>query len=197
MRRNNRLPARGCTALLVVLGGLLLSGCRETPVPLPRGYFRIELPAPGYVADVSPSGCTFERPVYARVGPGETRDQITYFTLDFLPLDAQTFVAHFPLRGDLDAHIAAVHEEVATHEIKASGIGRRRFAFPERKVYGVLFDLEGPVATPIHIYATDSVSNFLHATVYFNHRPNPDSIAPSRERVQADLERWIETLAWP
>jgi gliding motility-associated lipoprotein GldD len=90
-----------------------------------------------------------------------------------------------------------VHGEVATHEIKASGIGRRRFAFPAHRVYGVFFDLEGPVATPIHLYATDSVNHFLHATLYFNHRPNPDSIAPALERVQADMERWVETLTWP
>jgi gliding motility-associated lipoprotein GldD len=176
---------------------LLALGCRDTPVPLPRGYFRIELPEPAYVTDSSPSRLAFQRPVYARVGPGEFRDSASFFTLDFPTLDAQVFVAHFPLHSDLDAHVAAVHGEVATHEIKASGIGRRRFAFPAHRVYGVFFDLEGPVATPIHLYATDSVNHFLHATLYFNHRPNPDSIAPALERVQADMERWVETLTWP
>lgn len=182
----------------VGLVGAGLIGCSETPVPLPRGYFRIELPAASYAPAASaPSGLSFELPSYARVGTVETRADAAFFTLDFLPLDAQVFVAHFPLRGDLDAHLAAVHEEVGTHEIKASGIGRRRFAFPEHRVYGVMFDLEGPVATPVHVFATDSVAHFVHATLYFNHRPNPDSIAPSLQRVQADLQHWVETLRWP
>lgn len=183
--------------LLLLTMWLFGVACGDPPVPLPRGYFRINLPEPSYTEDVAPSGLRFHRPVYAQLGAGEKRDAATYFTLDFPTLDAQVFVAHFQLRGDLDDHIAAVHEEVATHEIKASGIGRRRFAFPEQRVFGVFFDLEGPVATPIHLFATDSTTNFLHASLYFNHRPNPDSIAPSLDRVQSDLEHWVETLRWP
>jgi len=186
-----------CNLLCGLAMVLVAAGCQDPPVPLPRGYFRIALPDPAYTEDIAASGLRFQRPVYAHVGAGEQRDAATFFTLDFPTLDAQVFVAHFALKGDLDAHIAAVHGEVATHEIKASGIGRRRFAFPERRVYGVFFDLEGPVATPVHLFATDSTEHFLHATLYFNHRPNPDSIAPSLDRVQADLEHWVETLHWP
>lgn len=187
-----------CFELLAFAGAVaILGACNEPAVPLPRGYFRIALPEASYVEDASPSGLVFERPTYARVGEGEVREAAAFFTLDFPTLDAQMFVAHFPLRGDLDAHVAAVHEEVATHEIKASGIGRRRFAFPEHRVYGVMFDLEGPVATPVHLYATDSISQFVHATLYFNHRPNPDSIAPALAHVENDLIHWVETLRWP
>ena len=84
-----------------------------------------------------------------------------------------------------------------SHDIKALGIGRKRFAFPDHGVYGVLFELDGPVASPLQFYATDSTHHFIRGSLYFNHVPNPDSLRPSLERVREDTRHLLETLKWP
>jgi gliding motility-associated lipoprotein GldD len=80
--------------------------------------------------------------------------------------------------------------------MKASGIAAKGFDFPENQVSGLLYELSGPVATPLQFLATDSTQHFLRGSVYFNHVPNPDSIAPALEQVKKDLIRLIETLEW-
>ena len=36
----------------------------------------------------------------------------------------------------------------------------------------------------------------MRGSLYFNHRPNPDSTAPVLERMEADVRRIMETLIW-
>jgi hypothetical protein len=59
----------------------------------------------------------------------------------------------------------------------------------------VLFVLEGPVATPLQFFVTDSVT-FTRGSLYFNHRPNPDSVAPVLARLESDLQLLMETIEW-
>ena len=60
----------------------------------------------------------------------------------------------------------------------------------------MIYVLEGPVAAPIQFFVTDSTSNFMRGSLYFNHAPNPDSTAPVLERMEADIRRIMESLEW-
>ena len=88
------------------------------------------------------------------------------------------------------------HKMVFAHEAKATGIAAQQFDFPENNVSGLLYELSGPVATPLQFVATDSTNHFLRGSLYFLHVPNPDSIAPALEHVTKDVVRLIETLKW-
>ena len=45
-------------------------------------------------------------------------------------------------------------------------------------------------------YLTDSTSNFLYGALYFDARPNADSLAPVTERLRTDVRHFAATLAW-
>ena len=52
------------------------------------------------------------------------------------------------------------------------------------------------MATPLQFYITDSTQHFMRGSLYFNHRPNPDSTAPVLDRMEADVRKLMETLRW-
>jgi gliding motility-associated lipoprotein GldD len=56
--------------------------------------------------------------------------------------------------------------------------------------------MKGNAASPAQFYVTDSVRNFLRGSLYFNHTPNADSIAPAANYVLQDMIHMIETLEW-
>ena len=68
--------------------------------------------------------------------------------------------------------------------------------FPDKKVYGIWFPLEGSVASPYQFFVTDSVEHYMRGSLYFNTSPNPDSMAPVIEFVKEDLEKMLETFEW-
>jgi hypothetical protein len=45
-------------------------------------------------------------------------------------------------------------------------------------------------------YLTDSTDNFLYGALYFDARPNADSLAPVTDRIRSDMRHMIATLAW-
>jgi len=65
-----------------------------------------------------------------------------------------------------------------------------------RNVFGVVYDIEGAAASPMQFFLMDSTSHFLRGALYFNHRPNPDSIAPVLEFIRADVMQLSQSLIW-
>jgi gliding motility-associated lipoprotein GldD len=64
------------------------------------------------------------------------------------------------------------------------------------RVFGTLFSVDGDVASPMVFYLTDSTTRFLYGSLYFDARPNADSLAPVTKRIREDLRHFAETLAW-
>ena len=197
----------GLTAILgvVVLG---FSACQDPPVPRPRGYFRIATEAPQYLSAAPECPVQFERAADSRLeavrAVGEGGDGGgkgangggCWFNLAYPQWNARLHFTYLPVRGNLDTLLQEAHDMTFSHDIKSSGIGKRRFTFPEHDVAGLMFELDGPVATPLQFLATDSSRHFLRAALYFEHVPNPDSIAPAYQRIAADVVHLIETLEW-
>jgi gliding motility-associated lipoprotein GldD len=98
-----------------------------------------------------------------------------------------------PLKDYIDYALAKVEE----HEVKADAIdGSLRIIRPDARVFGTFFELKGDVASPFQFYLTDSTSRFVSAAVYFNARPNYDSLRPTLEYLKKDLVRMMNTFEW-
>ena len=179
---------------------LIICGCNDAPAPKPRGYFRIDHAEPIY-REVQPDcPVKFELPQNAaieRMAEVPATEGSCYFNVIYPALNARWHLTLLELNpAELTDRIEDAHQLAFSHDIKAHGIGRKRFSFPEHHVHGVFFELDGPVASPLQFYATDSSHYFVRGSLYFNHVPNPDSLAPSLERVREDARHMIETMEW-
>lgn len=188
---------------MMLLGLALVAGCGEdSPIPRPRGFFRIEMPERQWREVESPCGPRFEVATYAGAVPadnGGSADGFCGFNVAFPMFQAVLHCTYVELSGSeqLDKLVEDAHNMAFNHDIKATGIGRQQFEFAERGVFGLVYNLEGPVATPVQFYATDSLMHYLRGSLYFAHEPQPDSLRPSLEHIRDDLAHLIETLQWP
>lgn len=186
-----------------IIGAIVvaLASCEEPPVPKPRGYHRIEFPAFEYAAYTHPCGLEFDVPVYSkieRIQKPEGAEGTCWFNCA-IPRFSAKLHCTFKTLTDEDHFRSLVedaHQMVFSHEIKAAGIRTQSFDFPEKHVSGVLYTLSGPVASPLQFFATDSTNRFLRGSLYFDHRPNPDSLKPSLAHVEQDIVHLIESLVW-
>ena len=186
-----------------ILIGILvaLAGCEDPPVPKPRGYHRIEFPAFEYAPYAHPCGVSFEVPVYGkieRIEGAAPEAGICWFNCGVPRFSAKLHCTLIPLSDEAQfaSLVEDAHQMVFSHEMKAAGIRTQQFDFPERHVSGVLYNLQGPVASPIQFFATDSTAHFLRGSLYFDHAPNPDSLKPSLAHMEQDIVHMIETLTW-
>jgi gliding motility-associated lipoprotein GldD len=85
---------------------------------------------------------------------------------------------------------------VKSHISRADAISEMQFINDSAKIYGILYDLKGNVATAVQFYMTDSVRHFLRGSLYFQATPNSDSLEPVVKYFREDIITLIETLRW-
>ncbi len=186
---------RGPSALL--LAPLLLMACGDEPVPKPKGWPRLDLPPQAY-SGWQQEGAPFtaELPTYARMAERNAEGAARWYDLRFAGQRATMHLTYSPVQGNLPQLIDDAHAFKRKHELKATRIRSERAQHPEHRVYGTLFDVEGDAASPFVFYLTDSTNHFLYGALYFDARPNADSLAPVTARLRADMRHLAATLRW-
>lgn len=182
-------------ALLLVI--VAMASCTSNPVPKPKGYFRIDLPEKNYARYEAPCDISFELPAYAKMEilPTNSTDSC-WFNMALPRQNAKIHFTYLALHNNLDHYLEDSYGFAFSHEMKANAINRTVYTNPERKVSGMIYDIKGDVASNIQFYATDSSSHFLRGALYFNVRPNQDSLAPVIDFVRDDVVQIMETLTW-
>ena len=168
----------------------------DVAVPKPLGYVRITLPDTSSSWYSSPCRTSFRVPNHAKIelkSPPQGGSGC-WFNLSFPRFNARLHCTEVPVDGRLPDLVSDAQSLVMGHEVAAQGI--RRHALQEKGKSGMVYILEGPVAAPLQFFVTDSTDHFMRGSLYFNHRPNPDSTAPVLERMEADVRRIMETLIW-
>ena len=116
--------------------------------------------------------------------------------MNFKALNAKLHCTQVEVHDNLIDLMEDAQEMVFSHEMKANGISRIRVSEPDKNISGVLYHIGGPVATPVQFFVTDSSNYFLRGSLYFNHKPNPDSTAPVVGRLLSDVEHVMRSISW-
>jgi len=176
-------------------------GCTAPPIPRQKGYFKITLPAQDFEKDTTSCGSSFEIPVYSHLETvkSDKSGESCWFNLRFSDFNARLHCTDVPINNNLQLLMNDAQELVFSHDMKASGISRIRVegaGKSENPTTGVLYHLEGPVATPIQFFVTDSTDHFLRGSLYFDLVINADSTSPVTERLLSDVEQLMSTISW-
>lgn len=186
-------------ALIALIIGIL-SSCNNEYTPKPRGYFRIALPEKRYILLDSIYPYTFEYPSYAHI----TNDPLSPEEKDWINIEMPAFhgrihISYKPLTDKKS--LVQFTEDTRTlalkHMSKASGIRNIAIADPNRKMYGLVYEINGMgAASPYQFYLTDSTTHWLRGSLYFDAIPNNDSLAPVIDFVKTDIQHLFETIRW-
>lgn len=187
--------------LIAALGFLMvfITACGEDDYyPKPRGYFRIETPQKHYVTMDSNLAYSFEYPVYSRLEQDPvTERNHNWVNLGFPQFKGTIHLSYKPVNDNLAAYIEDSHEFVNKHIPKANSIKTRTYMNDSAKVYGLVYEIRGSgAATPLQFYLTDSTQHFIRGVLYFDAKPNNDSLAPVIDFVEKDINHLIETFRW-
>lgn len=181
-------------AVFLILGIL---ACNENYSPKPRAYFRTDFPARAYQVYSGNCPFEFEYPVYAQLNDDDSDIALDCWkTLDFVDFNAQVHLSYHPVVNNLDVILEDAHTLAYKHAIKADAINTSAYVDESNGVFGLVYEIEGNAASNLQFFVTDSVSHFVRGALYFNVRPNKDSLAPIELFVHEDVMRLIETFRW-
>lgn len=184
---------------IFVLMMIVFSSCEEDYMPKPLGQLRVSFPE-NDTYHFNDSVCPFEFdvPKYAFVVAKDTSGNNCHKNI-FLPyFNATIYASYVPIGSEEELfHNLNVSQDLAyEHRVKASSIDEKLVSNDSTKVYGQIFKINGNVASNFQFYMTDSVEHFFRGSLYFNVKPNIDSLKPSLDFVVTDFEKMIESFQW-
>lgn len=188
-------------SLLLSLVFMLLS-CNEDYVPKPKAFLRLDYPEVKYVKSNLNLPFTFETNLQATKVSSRLLNATTVsygVNIEYPSLKGTVFLTYKAIEGNdknLKDFLRDAQKLTLEHTKKADGIINDRYENSERKVYGLLSEVKGNVASLAQFYVTDSVNHFLTGSVYFNVKPNYDSILPAANYLQKDIMHIMESLKW-
>ena len=190
--------------MITVLGILLVScGQEGIGTPKPRAYPRVEYPDKAYRQfDEGYCNFTFEYPNYALIQQDtsffdERPAHPCWFDIYFPDFDSRVYCTYYPIEGkqSFEKLQQDAFEMVNWHNKKANYIEELNIK-KDNGVSGIAFIIEGPAASPLQFYLTDSTQHFMRGSLYFNTQVQPDSLAPIYSFVEEDILKMIETFEW-
>ncbi|GCD79823.1 gliding motility lipoprotein GldD [Schleiferia thermophila] len=178
---------------------VLLSGlcsCHwDDNMPKPIGYFKISLPEKTYV-QFDKQGCPYTFEINKAVNISDKNRNPCWHDLNYTVLHSVIQLTYRPIHNNLDTLLKDAREFAYKHGVKADGIAEKIYIDPDRKVYGILYEIYGNTATNYQFFATDSLRHFIRGTAYVHSQPNLDSTAPVTHFLGDEIRHLMETLQW-
>jgi gliding motility-associated lipoprotein GldD len=178
-------------SVLIVLLFLSFS-CKNDVMPKPASYLRLDYPEAEYVS--FGNQCPFDFEVNSNAIVKE--EENCGIAISYPKMKATIYLTYKPVRNDIDKLLRDAQKLTYEHVIKADDILEQPYLNPEKKVYGMFYQVDGNAATNSQFYVTDSTKHFITGSVYFYAKPNFDSIMPAASYIKNDMQRLMETLKW-
>jgi gliding motility-associated lipoprotein GldD len=186
----------GKQATLFLIICCIFISCNEY-TPKPVGYPRINRPEAGVVR-FEHAAFSFLYLANARIEEVKKNNESGFwFNITYPEYDAILYCTYLPVeKKKLSGVLEDSYQLAYSQALKANGIQQSQYTDSLHHISGIIYDIRGPVASPVQFYLTDNVSNFLRGSLYFNRRVNSDSIASVIEFLREDIITLMESLEW-
>lgn len=182
---------------------IIISSCNPDYTPKPKAYPRIHFPNRVYTIYENPyCPFIFEYPNYAHVN----RDTLFFdehiinpcwLNMEFKNFSGTLHITYEDIHSkeDIAKLLEDAHKLTFKHTKKADAIEPIEI-HNKNNVHGLIYDVEGNAASSVQFYVTDMDKHYLRGALYFNVKPNIDSMGPVVDFVKADLRYMIESFKW-
>lgn len=184
------------TYFFQILLMLTLYGCRQVSVPKPKAFLSLDYPIAKYQRVKSTLPLVFDKNEISTLELVKNNISAQGLNLKYNPLNAAVFISYKRVENNLENLIKSARLITQQHAKIAYSVSENEFRNDNNKVYGKIYDLSGPVASQIQFYVTDNESHFISGALYFNVKPNYDSIYPATRYIQKDIVHLMESLEW-
>ena len=178
--------------LTVFVIAALFVSCTDVVLPKPKAQLRLEYPENTYQQVISDCPYLIEISQNSII---EFKNNC-WAKVQYPNLNATIHLTYRSVDNNLIPILKEVEKLTFEHAVKADVINAQPFVNSLHKTYGKLINIEGNVASNIQFYVTDSVKNVLYGTLYFNVKPNYDSILPALKYIEKDVKNLMESVEW-
>ena len=177
---------------LILILLVICASCAEDTLPKPKAFLNLEYESPLY------KELSLNRPFSFEVSSNaiEKDEPKQWLKLKYPQLSASLDITYRKIDDNLRELLVESEKLVFKHAVKAEQISSNNYTNDDQKVYGTIHEITGNAASQIQFHLTDSTQHFVKGALYFDTKPNYDSILPAVAHIKQDILRIIETFEW-
>ena len=177
--------------ILFILSFLIFASCDNSSLPKQKGFFAPEFSYPKYENQAL---CNFK--FNRNLSSNIIKTNECNYEIYYKDLDAKIYLNKIKLTNNLNELSSKFDEKVFNNSEYADQILTSEYSDPSKKVYSRIYFFVGDTPSNIQFYLTDSVSNYISSSTYFNSKPNYDSLLPYIHYIRNDIKKIIESFDW-
>ena len=183
--------------IIVFTSILVVYGCVDDEffIPKPPAHLRMEFPERIYVRTADDCPYSLNLASYMTSSPA-SEENPCHRDITLGSFNGIIHLSYLKVDTLLAEYVHYSIQKVEEHIVKAAAIEDTTIINREKKIYGTLFEIQGNAASPFQFYFTDSVNHFIRGAVFFNTKPNYDSIYPVLQYIKHDLIQLITETEW-
>jgi len=120
-----------------------------------------------------------------------------WFDINYPQFNAKIHCSYYNINRDhnFESLVNDAFTMASKHNIKAS-FREEILIENDNNCSGIIFHINGPVASPYQFFVSDSINHFLRGSLYFNTQVNIDSVAPIVDFIGKDIEVMLGSIKW-
>jgi len=183
---------RFTAVIALVLTTMLIASCGGDTLPKPKGQLSLSYPRPSYT--FTTSDCNYNFDLNSQ-GNLRYKDNCAA-VIDYPALNGTIFLTYRTVNNNINSLLNDAQKLTYEHVRKADGIIEEKYINEQQGAYGMFYDIKGDAASQSQFYITDSTTHFLTGSIYFNTKPNYDSIYPAAVYLKNDIRHLMESIKW-
>ena len=170
----------------------VLISCQETTLPKPKAFLSLEYDEAVY------QDLLLERPYFFEISKSAIlKDEPKYWLkIQYPSLKASIDITYRNIEDNLRELLMESEKLVFKHTLKAEQISSNEYLNHQKRVFGTLYEITGNAASQIQFHMTDSLHHFIKGALYFQTKPNFDSVLPAVDYIKKDIHHLMETTHW-
>lgn len=178
--------------------------CSTDETPRPDAYPRIHYPELHELVTYSDDECpfTFQLPDYYVINKNVTffnqaPENPCWMNIICKDLNATIYLSYKELGDDqsLQKMIEDAYKLTYKHSSRADFIEPQEIE-NEFGVHGLIYFVGGDAASNFQFFVTDTITNFVRGSLYFNNKPNADSLKPVVQFMVNDIQGMLSNWKW-
>lgn len=177
----------------------VVSACEQVYLPKQKAFFAHQFSVPNYINHTffnnsleNPCSYSFQINKLSQIKLDKNCNSIIRYDL----LKSKVFLTNILIDNNFEIINADFNNRITENSLKSRVIKTSEFNDINKKVYAKYFTFIGDTPSNIHFYITDSVSNYISGSLYFDSKPNYDSLLPSINYMNNDIRKIIQTFKW-
>ena len=118
------------------------------------------------------------------------------YEIEYDELNAKIYISNIIVNNNIDIISKKFDEKVFNNSEFANQIITSEYSNKYDGVFSKVYFFVGDSPSNIQFFITDSMQNFLSASLLFNSKPNYDSLLPYIHYIRTDIKKIIESFDW-